>query len=333
MAPGAVPGPTHSTPGSEGSGIERAEGRDWLVNTGITPRKGRMKSVIACESGAWTIASWKVKKPGRVHLRPFKCQSWRHEGECRERAGARDFVRCKQGIESRDGWLYVVLTYDQKRWSGQWAAFKAGGKMWNKLRSRLVRRYGKIDYLQTWEAHQNGFPHVNLVMHNEEMLKRCEGNGWKKFRQELKKMAVEVGFGMVLTVETVRDEKKMAGYITKLSRQLSALPKEMTGANVKDQTPVNAPKHFRRLRASRGLLPPALSHGGEWTGRMIMKSIEEVRKRVRLWGLDIEAIANDHLWTLYRRVVTRFIGPEIVYEAVPVKINIRKKFDAEVRAG
>ena len=41
----------------------------------------------------------------------------------------------------------------------------------------------------------------------------------------------------------------MAGYLTKLAR-------ELTGAGVKSQVPVNAPRHFRRIRASAKLLPP-----------------------------------------------------------------------------
>ncbi len=145
-------------------------------------------------------------------------------------------------------------------------------------------------------------------------------------------MAVEVGFGYVINVETVRDNVQMAGYITKLSRQLSALPKEMTGASVKDQTPMMAPKHFRRIRASRGLLPPTLSHGGEWTGRIIMKSIDEVRK-LRIWGLDVEAIANDHLWTLIRSLDDGELIEEIEVEVEILENIILEKFDAEVRAG
>ena len=330
------PGPTHSTPGPNGAGIERAEGRDWLVNNSLTHRKGRLKSVVACESGAWTIASWKVKKPSRKHFRKFKCRSWRHEGECRKRAGALDFMRCKEGIESRDGWIYVVLTYDPKQWSGKWEAFKQGGKMWNRLRSRLNRKYGKVEYIQTWEAHQSGWPHVNLIMHNLEMLRICGPQGsksWRKFRKELNKMAVEVGFGKRIWVEPMRNGEEMAGYITKLGGKLSALPEEMTGAMAKDQTPVDAPRHFRRIRASRGLLPAKFSHEGVWTGRMIQKSVEEIRKIEREWGLDVEALANPHLWTLIRSLDDGELIEEIEVEVEILENIIHEKFDAEVRAG
>jgi len=339
--PRSRPGPFPSTPVGNAHGVDGGEGRGCLVNTRITPRregvktlkgrkpdrkKGRFKSVIACETGAWSILSWKVKDPSRKHLRPFKCGSWRHEGKCRERAGARDFVRCRDGIESRDAWIYIVLTFDPKQWEGSFHAYKHGGKLWNRLNSRLTRRYGKIDYVQTWEATQKGWPHVNIVLHNDEILQRCAGEGWRDWRQELRVMASEVGFGEVLWVEPVRDKTEMAGYITKLSR-------ELTGASRKDQVPVNAPAHFRRLRASRGLLPPVHSHTGIWTGAMVMKSVAEIRKMERVWGLDVEVLVNPHLWTLIRSLDDGELIEEIEVEVENLENIILEKMVQETRAG
>ena len=117
--PSAAAAPTPFAPvppATPGGGMEKGEGRRWLVNTRITQRNGRMRSVVACDSGAWTIASWKVESPSKKHLRPFKCRSWRHEGECREWRGAQDFLRCREAIQSRPGWVYAVLTFDPKQW-------------------------------------------------------------------------------------------------------------------------------------------------------------------------------------------------------------------------
>lgn len=61
----------------------------------------------------------------------------------------------------------------------------------------------------------------------------------------------------------------MAGYLVKLAR-------ELTGSARKDQVPVDAPSHFRRLRASRGLLPAAFTGSGEYTGEMRQKPKEQV---------------------------------------------------------
>lgn len=76
-------------------------------------------------------------------------------------------------------------------------------------------------------------------------------------------MAVAVGFGFRTWVEPLRPgaELTLAGYLTKLSR-------ELTGAGFKDQVPVNAPPHFRRLRASRKLLPKPFHRKG-WTGILV----------------------------------------------------------------
>jgi hypothetical protein len=46
----------------------------------------------------------------------------------------------------------------------------------------------------------------------------------------------------------------MAGYLVKLAR-------ELVGADNKSQIPWDAPPHFRRLRATRGLLPPVHKSG------------------------------------------------------------------------
>lgn len=210
-----------------------------------TPRR-RLRYVAACEAKAWSIVTWRRSDPGKKKVICFTCRSWRHEGSCRKWKGAQDFVRCREAIGSRSGWTYVVLTFDPRNWPGRDAAFKGGKVLWNRLRSALIREFGPIDYLQTWEATRKGWPHVNILLHNATI----NGMRWKAFRQLLKLLAVRAGFGKVLWAEPMKHKDAMAGYIVKLAN-------ELTGAGVKNQVPVDAPKHFRRLRASRGLLPPA----------------------------------------------------------------------------
>jgi hypothetical protein len=60
----------------------------------------------------------------------------------------------------------------------------------------------------------------------------------------------------------------MAGYLVKLTR-------ELTGAGPKNQIPVNAPRHFRRLRASKGLLPPRKKND-HVTGALVKIPIDEL---------------------------------------------------------
>lgn len=143
--------------------------------------------------------------------------------------------------------------------------------MWASFRKRLVRAWGKTAYVQTWERHQKGGAHVNVIVGNAEIHKRCRDGGWREFRKRWAiPNAVECGFGPVLWVEPVRSVSEMAGYLVKLAR-------ELTGADLKNQIPTDAPAHFRRIRASRGLLPKPIK-SGLYTGRMIFCPEHEASK-------------------------------------------------------
>lgn len=97
--------------------------------------------------------------------------------------------------------------------------------------------------------HRNGKPHVNVVMSNDEIARQAR-HDYRRFRRDWWiPNLVDVGFGRRCWVKPLYDRGSMAGYMTKLGLELH-------GATNKDQIPVNAPKHFRRLRATRGLLPP-----------------------------------------------------------------------------
>jgi hypothetical protein len=126
------------------------------------------------------------------------------------------------------------------------------------LRKRIIREFGEIEYIQTWERHQSGFPHVHLAIHSESIQEACTHRkrsndddvfGYLNFVDVLQRHAVECHFGPRGWLEPLKNKKAMAGYMVKLAR-------ELTGAKGKSQIPINAPPHFRRIRASRKLLPP-----------------------------------------------------------------------------
>jgi hypothetical protein len=225
----------------------------------------RSKAVKMCESGSHFVVSWDPKNPAKKSFAPFRCRSWRHPGDCQRWKGSQDFVRCRDAMKSRgDRWVYVVLTLDQKHFANEWAAYRGGIFRWQKLNQRLSRRYGRVEYLQTWEKHvRTDFPHVNVALCNARISELCVGDGWKLFRRQLNTLAIACGFGLRIWCEPLRVGQSMtlAGYFTKLSR-------ELTGAGTKNQVPVNAPPHFRRIRASQGLLPPPLGPAGH-TGALI----------------------------------------------------------------
>jgi hypothetical protein len=253
---------------SEGQPEDQPGSPGWLVNTTISGRTGvSLKSVHMCESGSHLFVLWDKSKPetSTVKFVPFRCRSWRHEGECQRFKGAQDFVRVSDGILSRgDRWVYLVPTFNHRQERSEWEVYKDGVHRWKKLEKRLTRRFGRVEYVQTWEKHtRSDFPHVNLVIHNDRIWEECQGDGWRKWRQFLKPHLVECGFGPIIHVEPLRKDTGagLAGYLTKLSR-------ELTGASVKNQVPVNAPPHFRRIRASRGLLPPVY-HSNKYQGVML----------------------------------------------------------------
>lgn len=229
------------------------------------PAKGPfIRSVCWCEDGTAHLIVWPIGSPYDRKMVPFRCRSWRHPGDCRQWKGAQDFVRCRDAILSRGSeWIYVVLTLPHRQFTSEWEAYRAGCRFWQMLNQRLTRAYGRIEYLQTWEKHQSGFPHVNIVIRNDFVWRLCRGDGGQSWRQKLTSMAVAVGFGFRVWVEPLRPGRgeTLAGYLTKLSR-------ELTGAGIKDQIPVNAPPHFRRLRASRGLLSKTYRREG-WTGKLV----------------------------------------------------------------
>ena len=231
-----------------------------------SPAKGpSLRYVRWCEDGAAHLIVWPIGSPYDRKPVPFRCRSWRHPGDCQRWKGAQDFVRCRDAILSRGKkWIYIVLTLPHRRFKSEQEAYRAGYRYWHMLNKRLTRAYGRIAYIQTWEKHKKSdFPHVNIVLHNDLIWGLCRREGWKSWRQEFMSEAVEVGFGCVLWVAPLRPggSLTLAGYLTKLSR-------ELTGAGIKDQVPVNAPPHFRRLRASRKLLPKPFHRDG-WTGRLV----------------------------------------------------------------
>ncbi|MGH7209789.1 MAG: hypothetical protein ACREIL_10450 [Nitrospiraceae bacterium] len=262
--------------GERGEGGARPPSRsteDLAEDLGELLRRARakepLKSIVACENKAWTVAYWPKGHNDQVRLRVFKCRNWRHPGECRLWKGAQDFVRIRDGLKARSGWLYVVLTFDPAKSKNEWAAYRSGVHKWDRLRKRLTRLYGRIEYVQTWESTRKGWPHVNLVIHNEKLLEAYRTDP-AAVERWFKDTAASCGFGWNVYLQEVYGQDSMAGYMTKLSR-------ELVGAQHKDQVPENAPRHFRRIRASRGLLPPP-HENPDVTGCLFMRPAAEVAR-------------------------------------------------------
>lgn len=222
--------------------VAQEEKQDFI--RGVTP-----KYVIACECGAWHLETWKKASPDQKTKMAFKCRSWRHEGACRLWKGAQDFTRCKEAIEKWDFWLHLVLTFARPKGLTSRQMYLEGKERWSVLRKRIVRAFGKIKYIQTWERHRTGHPHVHIALSNCELFESAVATPRENWENILQSNAVECGFGSIGWLERLNSKVRMAAYLAKLAR-------ELTGRGKDYQVPVNAPKNFRRLRASVRLLPP-----------------------------------------------------------------------------
>jgi len=243
------------------------------------------KYINACRVGAWSIVTWPVADPSEVKFRKFKCRSWRHEGECSRWKGAQDFARIASALkENRGSWTYIVQTFARDReFRNPYEAYKGLYFCWAKQRKRIFRKWKDFKYITLVEKHRDrtdketgeiiqGWPHLNILIRNEALAKACAGDGWKSVRRNwLEPVAKACGFGMRTWIEPVRGSEKMAGYFVKLCGTAGELSKP-------SQSPDNAPKNFRRLRASQGLLPLPYKNP-DFTGCLEKEPLEIVEHR------------------------------------------------------
>ena len=221
--------------------------------------------VRACQDKRWTLVTWAKDKPREKEYRCFECRSWRCTGKCSRANAAQWFARIKTAFDrSPSNWVFLTLTLDQrdwkasKGWTSEEVAFRESNKCWALLQDRLKYAFGSFAYVCSVEQHKKGWPHFHIAIQNERIAAACALDGWRKFRREwLKPNAQAVGFGMICHIEPARDNDAIAGYIVKCAGNPVALPGELVKES---QLPVNAPKGFRRIRASKGFLPPKIKN-------------------------------------------------------------------------
>lgn len=190
-------------------------------------------------------------------------------------------------------------------------AYKDLVARWRQFSKSIRRRFGEMEYVSTVESHKSGWPHLNVVIvspglarKTEEESAKLRGTWSRKARG--RKVAGEVfgkrleaaGFGRIAFLEGARDSEALAGYIAKLAgtigTPLEGAPSEnsliesmegrMVGEIIKaSQVPHDAPKGFRRLRSSKGFLPPK-RRDEDITGALYDESGRQLgTKRVDEW--------------------------------------------------
>lgn len=233
--------------------------------------------VAACEHGIWTLHNWRRGDSTAYELRPYRCKSWRHEGPCRRFRAALDFRRIMDAMDSRKFWLAGLITHDQAAWMDWTDQYRCSVYMWSAMRQRILRKWGKFEYVQTWERHAGVGIHCHIAICCENLWhatpsKKANNITYNWWRPA----AVACGFGPVGSISAIRSKSDYSKYLSKKAA-------ELIGGGVKDQMPWDAPPHFRRIRASRGLLPK-IKTSDEWTGRLIFEEKETAEKLAAIFA-------------------------------------------------
>ncbi len=209
---------------------------------------------------------------------PLRCKSFRCP-RCWWSVAAEDARRIEVGATSRPDWIYAVLTLDPSHHRGPRSAYADASKLWSKrLKRRLERRYGRIEYVQTWEQHRTGWPHVNLLVRSDALMADVRAHGIEERTTDgpkgsrvahftpwrtrvFKPLVVEAGFGRIVWAEPVICARSLAHYFAKIVGEFCR-SHDKPG----DQRPHTAPFGTKRLRSSDDLLPPRRRSTGEWGG-------------------------------------------------------------------
>ena len=312
----------------------RAELHDSWRGDPLAPLE--LPSVQKCQRGGMTLVTWPAGHLGDLGVK-FKasclvCGSWRCP-RCCYGVAMQDLRRLEAGVLSRPWWLYAVLTVDPAQWENPWEVYRMAGHLWDKrLRKRLERRFGRLVYVQTWEAHRSGWPHLNLLLAGDALQRdveqyphgqrtaikhgrprTCHWTAWRgrrkatsgRLRGKSDRWSDWIegsGFGRMKWLEIVDSPAAAACYLGKVAREIGA-----TMWKQGDQRPLNAPRHFRRIRSSRGLLPVADADlrwdqcrgwyqlerdGGLYEGVLVPRKIEDVNVEKLTWSDLMPLIAR-----------------------------------------
>lgn len=157
-----------------------------------------LRYIETCKRGGWALYLHDPKTGARWAT-PYRCRSWRHEGECRVWRARENLARMLRPLERCEPRhvLLLVLTFDQRRLAAglamehmagalrraaalhspplaleddpRWFAFSTLWRRWQSLRQALNREAGRrgarrARWVQTVEVHKSGWPHANVML-------------------------------------------------------------------------------------------------------------------------------------------------------------------------
>lgn len=78
--------------------------------------------------------------------------------------------------------LFITLTESSRKNSVD-EAWKSIGKKYNRFRSAIIKKYGKVEFLRSFESHESGYPHIHVLIkfldHRFDVFKYTDAEGKK----------------------------------------------------------------------------------------------------------------------------------------------------------
>lgn len=299
---------------SEASGSSLQEYVENLPATARSFRRVQPKYIRACQAKAWTVKLVSKKDPSQVQYVCYACRSWRCQGDCARANAAQLFARLTASIARvPDFWSFFTLTLNPRSFKSREAMYKAAGQKWQLFRHALKYKFGYDHFFIAFEISlRQGALHIHGIVRSKRLFaavahapgepvvagkpSRGAAAVWKDW---LKPTAVSLGFGFKCDVSAVRDHGAMSGYLVKSS----GISGELSQANSKDQLPIDAPKGFRRIRASKGFLVPKLKNE-ELTGELIQRPAQFFLDK-QAWDSGDEILRAQLNYKLTRSAVDR----------------------------
>jgi hypothetical protein len=261
------------------------------------------RSIKACGTGAWSNAIFpRISEPRKLSEVEgvtfcFRCKSWRCV-HCRPFIFRRDFARVCTALESRPRWLFVVTTFSPSSWqSGKTSCWRNAWRANQRLRQRLARAVrGKVEYVCTMEQHKSGWPHSNWAIRFD-LLDQVEEEDLAEFASKVERLvkdtAPSVGLGHSVYCEVLQGKERASAYFSKLAGEKDTPGAQDAAGEISktSQVPMDAPIGTRRIRASRGLLPP-LRRGDRGLGVAIIKApLEAINPSKAPMGSAIDSLS------------------------------------------
>lgn len=193
-----------------------------------------------------------------------------------------------------DGMVFFVLTLDrygtysgEKRWKTSQDAYRDLSALTTRF-LRLLRNWMAANgwkplanqWVATVEAHQSGWPHMNIVcwspelanwISQEKQAKLLDGFSGRESNLvsgELADIVTESGFGLISSAERANGRDESLGYICKLAGKVEESIGELAKLS---QIPSNAPFRFRRIRSGKSFLPKRKKNE-DVTGTLVRRS-------------------------------------------------------------